>query len=52
MMCDAFLELFDRGKISNRYKYTDRNKMVYTFSMGSKELYDSWTTTLVRILPG
>ena len=40
MMCDAFLELFDRGKISNRYKYTDRNKMVYTFSMGSKELYE------------
>jgi acyl-CoA hydrolase len=40
MMCDAFLELYDKGKISNRNKYTDRNKMVYTFSMGSKELYE------------
>ena len=39
MMCDAFMELYDKGKISNRYKYTDRNKMAYTFSMGSKELY-------------
>jgi hypothetical protein len=27
MMCDAFMELYDKGKISNRFKYTDRNKM-------------------------
>ena len=40
MMCDAFMELYEKGKISNRYKYTDRNKMAYTFSMGSKELYE------------
>jgi len=40
MMCDAFLELYEKGKISNRHKYTDRNKMVYTFSMGSRELYE------------
>jgi len=40
MMCDAFMDLYDRGKITGRYKYTDRNKMVYTFAMGSKELYE------------
>jgi butyryl-CoA:acetate CoA-transferase len=40
MMCDAFMELYDSGKITGRHKYTDRNKMVYTFAMGSKELYE------------
>jgi len=40
MMCDSFLDLYDKGKISNRYKFTDRNKMIYTFSMGSRELYE------------
>jgi acyl-CoA hydrolase len=39
MMCDAFMELYERGKITGRYKYTDRNKMTYTFAMGTKELY-------------
>lgn len=40
MMCDAFLELYIRGKITNRFKYTNRNKMIYTFAMGSGALYD------------
>jgi len=40
MMCNAFLELYNRGKITNRFKHTNRNKMVYTFSMGTQELYD------------
>ena len=40
MMCDAFLELYRRGKITNRRKFTNRNKMVYTFAMGSRELYE------------
>lgn len=40
MMCDAFLELYNRGKITNKNKYTNRNKMVYTFAMGSRDLYE------------
>ena len=40
MMCDAFVDLYDRGKITGRYKYTDRNKMIYTFAMGTPELYE------------
>ncbi|HOJ51945.1 MAG TPA: acetyl-CoA hydrolase/transferase C-terminal domain-containing protein [Syntrophales bacterium] len=40
MLCDAFVELFNRGKITNKYKFTNKNKMVYTFAMGSQELYD------------
>ncbi len=40
MLCDAFMELYDKGKITGTHKYTDRNKMVYTFAMGSKELYE------------
>lgn len=40
MMCDAFMDLYDQGKITGRYKYTDRNKMIYTFAMGTSELYE------------
>lgn len=40
MMCDAFLELYRRGKITNRRKYLNQNKMVYTFAMGSRDLYE------------
>lgn len=40
MMCDAFLELYLRGKITNRRKFTNKNKMIYTFAMGSRDLYD------------
>lgn len=40
MMCNAFLELYNRGKITNRFKHTNKNKMVYTFSMGTQELYE------------
>lgn len=40
MMCDAFMDLYDAGKITGRYKYTHRNKMVYTFAMGTAELYE------------
>jgi butyryl-CoA:acetate CoA-transferase len=40
MMCDAFMDLYDRGKITGRYKYSDRNKMIYTFAMGTPELYE------------
>jgi acyl-CoA hydrolase len=40
MMCDAFMDLYQRGKISGKYKYTDRNKMIYTFAMGTADLYE------------
>lgn len=40
MMCDAFMDLYDKGKITGRCKYTDKNKMVYTFAMGTQELYE------------
>lgn len=40
MMCDAFMDLYDRGKITGRYKFTDKNKMIYTFAMGTRELYE------------
>lgn len=40
MMCDAFMDLYDRGKITGKYKFTDKNKMIYTFAMGTPELYE------------
>ncbi|MBN1382607.1 MAG: butyryl-CoA:acetate CoA-transferase [Deltaproteobacteria bacterium] len=40
MMCDAFMDLYDQGKITGRYKYTNKNKMVYTFAMGTADLYE------------
>ncbi|MCX5842151.1 MAG: butyryl-CoA:acetate CoA-transferase, partial [Deltaproteobacteria bacterium] len=40
MMCDAFMDLYDRGKINGKYKFADKNKMIYTFAMGTKELYE------------
>ena len=38
MFVDAFLNLYKAGKISGN-KNLDRGKMVWTFSMGSQELY-------------
>ncbi len=40
MMCDAFMDLYDRGKITGKHKFTDKNKMIYTFAMGTQELYE------------
>ena len=40
MMCDAYMDLYNAGKITGRYKYTDKNKMVYTFAMGTPQLYE------------
>jgi acyl-CoA hydrolase len=40
MMCDAFVDLYEKGKITGRYKSKDRGKMVYTFALGSQRLYD------------
>jgi butyryl-CoA:acetate CoA-transferase len=39
MFVDAFLNLYKAGKISGN-KNLDKGKMVWTFSMGSRELYE------------
>ena len=39
MFVDAYLKLFNEGKITGN-KNTHKGKMVFTFGMGSKDLYD------------
>lgn len=39
MLCDAYLELFRCGKLTNRKKQFNRNKGVFSFCLGSHELY-------------
>ena len=40
MLVDSFVDMYDNGKISGKFKSIDRNKIVYTFAMGTKKLYD------------
>jgi len=40
MMCDAFVDLYERGVVTGKYKNIDKCKMTYTFAMGSKRLYE------------
>lgn len=40
MMTDAFMKLYQSGRVTGRCKTIDRGKMVYSFAMGSQELYD------------
>lgn len=40
MMMDSFMSLYKAGKVTNKYKTLDKGKMVYTFAMGSQDLYD------------
>lgn len=40
MMMDSFMALEKAGKVTNRYKQVNKGKMVYTFAMGSSELYE------------
>lgn len=39
MMNDAFMELFEKGKITGARKGVDKYKMTYTFALGSQKLY-------------
>ncbi|MDA3790530.1 MAG: 4-hydroxybutyrate CoA-transferase [Desulfobacula sp.] len=39
MMNDSFLKLFEKGRINGSKKNIDKNKHVYTFAMGSENLY-------------
>ena len=40
MLCDAYVSMAEAGRISGRFKTTDPGKIVYTFAMGTKKLYD------------
>ena len=41
MMVDGLLELYKAGRIDGSRKTLDRGKIVYTFALGSKALYDA-----------
>ncbi len=40
MLADSYLEIFKSGKLTNRKKNIDSGKGVWSFCMGSKELYE------------
>ncbi|MCG8473686.1 MAG: 4-hydroxybutyrate CoA-transferase [Desulfobacterales bacterium] len=40
MLADAYLGMFEAGKITNTCKAQDKGKMVYAFALGSQRLYD------------
>lgn len=40
MLVDSYVDMYEAGRITGRLKQIDRGKMVYTFAMGSKKLYD------------
>lgn len=39
MFCNAYLTLYEAGKITGKRKNIDQGKMVYTFAMGDERLY-------------
>ncbi len=40
MLVDSMVDLYNEGKITGNQKTIDRFKMVYTFAMGTKKLYE------------
>lgn len=40
MLCDAYFEMFEKGKITGAHKAFAPGKMSYTFALGSKKLYE------------
>lgn len=40
MLVDSFVDMYEAGKITGLCKQLDKGKMVYTFAMGTKKLYD------------
>ena len=40
MLCDAYVAMAEAGCITGKYKTTDPGRIVYTFAMGTKKLYD------------
>lgn len=40
MLVDSFVDMYEAGRITGKYKSIDKGKMVYTFAMGTDKLYD------------
>lgn len=40
MFADAYLDMYRAGKITNTKKAHDKGKSIYTFALGSQDLYD------------
>lgn len=40
MLVDAYLTMFEKGKLTNKCKQTDKGKGAWTFCLGSKRLYE------------
>ena len=40
MLCDSFVDMYESGVLTGRRKQIDKRKMVFTFAMGSRKLYD------------
>ena len=40
MLVDSFVDMYNAGKLTGKRKQIDPGKIVYTFAMGTKKLYD------------
>lgn len=40
MLADSYVDMYEAGRITGKCKQVDPGKMVYTFAMGGKKLYD------------
>jgi acyl-CoA hydrolase len=40
MFCDAFVAMYEKGKITNARKSYDVNKSTYSFCLGTQQTYD------------
>lgn len=40
LLVDSFVDMVEAGRVTNQRKNIDRGKIVYTFAMGSKKLYN------------
>lgn len=40
MLADSYVDMYESGRVTGKRKAIDRGKMVYTFAMGSRKLYD------------
>lgn len=40
MFCDAFVKMYEAGKVTNAKKFMDINKSTYSFCLGTQETYD------------
>ncbi len=40
MFCDAFVKMYEAGKVTNKYKTRDKGRSTYTFCFATQETYD------------